>query len=105
MPTAYARGKTARPNMPAEPPPEGVALQGPQIGMRGSYGDEEEEFLYGPTLRPDEPVTAGATSRLAPPPPGVQSWLPKLLAAARQPDAPPELHAFLRLLRYHTEAR
>ena len=84
-------------------PPDGVQLQLPETGPVGGYVDDEEEFLYGPTERPDESPTAGVTPRIAPPPESVRRWLPQLLAAAQQPDAPPELHAFIRLLRAHME--
>jgi len=89
MPTAYNRGQRAAPKAP---PPDGVDLSGgTSQPMKGSYGSPTDEFLYGPTARPMEPVTTGATAKVAPPPESVQTWLPHLIAMARRPDAPPEL--------------
>lgn len=107
MPTAYAKGRAARPDVPPAEAPEGVQLA-PEAertaGMEGSYGDDFEEFMYGPTDRPEEPVTTGATARKAPPPGDMATWLPRLLEAARDPNAPLELQNFLRLLRHHSGA-
>jgi hypothetical protein len=82
-------------------PPEGVSLLPPGQGDGGyKPADETEEFLYGPTQRPNESVFAGAArpGRTAPPA-DLGRWLPKLLKAAQSPDAPPELHAFIRRIR------
>jgi hypothetical protein len=73
----------------------------PKPGAVTKFADDDEEFLFGPTTRPDEPVTSGAVARFAPAPKTLGSVVDKLLLAAAQPDAPPELHAFIRLLRIH----
>lgn len=102
MPTAFRKGRSLRAqDAPPGPAPEGVVLeQGPPAaGTQVRFADDDEEFLFGPTTRPDEPVTAGATVRRAPPPSGIDAWLPVLLEAAAKPGAPPELHAFIRRLR------
>jgi hypothetical protein len=102
MPTAYRRGRSQAAGLPEVP---GVTFrERPKPGMTGKYGSEDEAFLFGPTERPDEPVTAGATARFAPAPDTLKAIMPGLLAAAALPDAPPELHAFIRLLRAHQEA-
>jgi len=101
MPTAYKRGQAAQQDIP--PAPEGVELAPDSErtrGMEGSYGDEFEQFMYGPTERPDEPVTTGATGRSAPPPQDIATWLPQLIEASRQPGAPRELLDFLKLVRH-----
>jgi hypothetical protein len=95
MPSAYRRGRAD-----AVQPPEGVVLQKPAARkMTGSYGSPDEEFLFGPTRRPGEPVSTGATSAQAPPPADVGLWLPKLLEAAADPSAPPELLELVKVLR------
>lgn len=95
MPTAYNRGKGF-----AAQPPEGVTLRKPQGsgGTKGSYGSEDEAFLYGPTQRPEEPVSSGSTSAEAPPPAEAFPGLLSLLKAAEAPGAPVELQQFVRLL-------
>jgi hypothetical protein len=58
---------------------------------------DDEEFLTGPTTRPDEDVTAGAVmgDRV---PPHVRSQLPALQAAADAPGASAELQALVSYL-------
>lgn len=62
--------------------------------------DNDDELLFGPTDRPDElmsHVNARGRVRI---PQGLESRLPALLDAARQPGAPQELHNFIRILAY-----
>lgn len=81
-------------------PPEGVELIEPRdvADLAPSYGDETEEFLFGMTSRPNEPVNFGVNAQQAPPPKNVYKYLTKLAEAAEDPDAPEQLHAFIRLL-------
>jgi hypothetical protein len=81
-------------------PPEGVELVDPRAvaDTAPSYGDEIEEFLFGMTSRPNEPVNFGVTAQQAPPPKNVYKYLTKLAEAAEDPNAPEQLHAFIRLL-------
>lgn len=60
---------------------------------------EEDQFLTGPTMRPEEPQYVGTT----PPrglPPRVRRSLPVLQQLAADPDASPELQALVNLLVY-----
>jgi hypothetical protein len=75
-------------------PPEGVELVEP----RDVADAAPEEFLFGMTSRPNEPVNFGVTAQQAPPPKNVYKYLTKLAEAAEDPDAPEQLHAFIRLL-------
>lgn len=58
---------------------------------------EDDDFIVGPSTRPDEPVTAGAAMR-----PRLSSStlasLPVLVAAAAEPDASEELQALVAIL-------
>jgi hypothetical protein len=80
--------------------PEGVELQDPRHlpDQIPTYADEDEEFLYGATDRPNEPVNFGVTSQRAQPPKNVYRYLSALAQAAEDPDAPEQLHAFIRVL-------
>jgi hypothetical protein len=79
-------GQEPKPQMPGYSPP------------KPSYADEDEELLYGPTSRPNDPMQRGVTQVGKPPPQNIMRQLPALIEAARQPDAPPQLIAFLQLL-------
>jgi hypothetical protein len=68
--------------------------------MEGSYGDDYERFMYGPTDRPDEPVTTGAVARNAPPPEDLPAYIENLIELSRQPGAPKELAEKLKLVRH-----
>jgi hypothetical protein len=116
MPTAVSRGKrqaAEKPPTPAKPdaaatpenqdrggPPEGVTLlPGPPPHQPYKPTNEDEEFLFAPTDRPNEHVFQGARGGYPAPPPDLGRWLPKLQAAAEGPDAPPELHYLIRRIR------
>ena len=64
------------------------------------FDSDEDELLFGPTSRPDERMAHVRPSGRTRVPEGLAAKLPMLLEAARQPDAPRELHAFLRILAY-----
>lgn len=88
--------------------PEGVAMQAPQRGVKSMGGlGEEEQFLLGPTSKPDVPVTMGAramsnmNNRV---PKEVYNMIPHLIEAAKSPDAPPQLHVLVSLLARHLGA-
>jgi hypothetical protein len=88
----------AAPAVPDEGPPEGVQFETRRPNL-GNLNDEES-LLFGPTERPDEPLTFGA-GRKAPPPDDLMDWLPYLVAAARDPNAPSEVHELLRSVVSH----
>jgi len=80
--------------------PEGVRFG--RERQRERLADEDETFLYGPTGRPTEPISAGARfGYKAPPPADIMNWLPYLAEAATQPDAPQELRDLLREVVYN----
>src|SRR3990170_3392366 len=58
---------------------------------------EEDDFIAGPTLSPDEPQTVGAVRR-APLSPRVRRSLPLLQQLAAEPDSSPQLRALVALL-------
>jgi hypothetical protein len=64
--------------------------------------DEDEELLFGPTSRPQEKFGANGIrtqKRLAPK--DLPRYLGVLSEASKQPDAPPEMMEFMRILAYH----
>jgi hypothetical protein len=62
----------------------------------------ESDALFGPTQRPDEPITAGSgRGQFILPPAFLQNTLPALREAANSPDAPPALVNMLQLITYH----
>ncbi len=73
--------------------PQGVTLQKPQPVPPPTGVDA---LAFGPTSRPDEPVTKD-TQRNAVPDYIFQA-LPALVKAASMPDAPPALRALIRLM-------
>lgn len=78
--------------------PEGVEFDDtPPANPLPSYGNEDEEFLFGMTDRPDEAVPFGL-SQTPQPPKNVYRYLSVLAQAAEDPNAPAELHAFIRIL-------
>lgn len=94
--------KDAQPSQFADfGPPKGVELAGPdEQGVTALSGQDAR--LYGPTARPNEHITAGATGRgKLQAPPDIHAWLPSLVAAASMPDASENLHNLLNLITYH----
>lgn len=78
-------------------PPRGVQFGGRQKPQAPLSGDDA--LLYGTgTYRPNESVTT--PSRSVEVPDEVFNAIPALLEAAKDPDAPPALHALLELLNY-----
>ncbi len=88
------------PDPTAGMPPEGVELVDPRMEVETapSYGDEEEEFLFGATSRPDEPANFGVTTLKPQPPKNVYRYLSALAEAAEDPDAPEQVHGLIRVL-------
>lgn len=80
-------------------PPEGVEFDDPRraVDPMPSYEDEDQEFLFGMTDLPDESPAMGGSRRPVPPK-SAYKYLSALVKAAEDPDAPPELHAFIRIL-------
>jgi hypothetical protein len=68
-------------------------------------GNEYTDSLFGPTDRPNEPVTAGlgvpGPGKPGGPPPNFGTWMNDLVEASMQPDAPPQLKSMLKLIQYH----
>lgn len=61
----------------------------------------EEEFLYSPTLRPDEPITQGApfgpgTGSVAPRPQPDRTFVASAIQRMPQQNLPPRVQEFLR---------
>lgn len=60
---------------------------------------EDEQFITGPTTRPDESVSTGAFARgprtLSP---RLAAAMPMFVAAAELPDAPPQLRLLMQML-------
>lgn len=91
----------ALPSVEAAPPdgataPEEVPIQAatPQdFQPKFTPESEDEELLYAPTDRPNEPLLAGLQDRAIPP--RLAASLPLLVQAAAQPDASPQLQALV----------
>jgi hypothetical protein len=81
-------------------PPEGVQLVDPRMEAEAapSYEDEEQEFLFGATDRPNEPANFGVNTLKPQPPKNVYRYLSALAEAAEDPDAPEQVHALIRVL-------
>jgi len=95
MPTAYARGEAAQPDVPAAGG-GGRPYLPPQ-----NYANERDNALFGPTGRPDEhPATgAGLTGRI-PPDQSVFAALDVIREAADQPGSPQALRSLAAHLTY-----
>ncbi len=80
--------------------PVGVRLQKPQQVAPPS-GDAA--LVYGPTSRPDEPITRNHAPSMIP----EQMWdaIPGLITAASDPKASPALKAMARLIDYHINGK
>jgi hypothetical protein len=59
---------------------------------------EDDAFITGPSMRPDEPVTAGIPSGGASIPAAVIRNLPLLQRAAQEPGADPKLQTLVALV-------
>ena len=72
--------------------PPGVSGQPGEPIQPPQQNSDAAKFLFSPTDRPMEPVTAGTTpaGNLAPPP-DLTDWLEPLQQAAQAPDASPQL--------------
>lgn len=99
------------PAAPAVPTPEAPAPM-PQAMPRQrrmaeemdepiKFDNEDDELLFGPTDRPDEPMSQAGRRGMARRPKNMERYLPVLTNAAASPDAPQELHDLLRVLQYH----
>lgn len=115
-PDQLPRGEAQQLNQPPpEPPAPVVEVQQPAptpepqaaLATPADYEPnfvpqtDEEAFITGPTMRPDEPQTAGAFDTRTPPPNDVASWMPLFVEASSYPDAPPQLKSLTALLGYH----
>lgn len=74
-----------------------------QVDSGGDYQpqNESEQMLLGPTGRPQEPISAGMHAGRIEPPPSAKHWLPVVMEAAKDPNAPPQLVLLARLMSYH----
>lgn len=77
-----------------------IQQQAPQTGPQVTGTDAD--LLYGPTQRPNEPVTAGAGGIAMPA--NITNKLQALIQAAKDPDASPALKALVQLALYHMNA-
>lgn len=84
---------------PFRDPPGVVLEKGPPKGDDFQPNSEEDELLFGPTMRPNTPVVS-RTGRPAPPK-DIDKYLPSLVAAANEPDAPKELLYLIKLINLH----
>lgn len=86
-------------------PPEGVEWHdGSDPGM-GKYTNEEDQFLFGGSTRPNESLTAFRPGKSPPPPKEVEDIMPHLVEAAGDPEAPESVRRLVRLLEYHKNGR
>jgi hypothetical protein len=87
---------------PGAPPEVAVAAQAqdtqpPQAATAADYQpqynpqSEDESFITGPTTRPQEPVTHGATTIAGGVSPELRRLLPALVEAAHTPGAPEQM--------------
>ena len=60
--------------------------------------NEDEHALFGPTNRPNEPVTANANAQIRQNPPDMHLWFPALREAAQDPSAPAQLRTLYQLV-------
>lgn len=96
-------------NAPSGTPPEDPQAVQPQAqpAVPADYQPkfvpqtEDDNFITGPTTRPDESLIAGGRGNvhLAP---EVQAALPAFVEAAQAPDADPRLQALVSLLQFHS---
>lgn len=87
---------------PQADPLEGLDLSGPTLSDNpGAFESLDDELLFGPTTRPDDKMSGSGRTPAPLAPRDIERSLPYLIEAARQPDAPPELISFIRILSYH----
>ena len=71
----------------------------PDAGKDYMPQSDSEKSVFRATARPEEPVTAGwRKAGQTPVPPDAYRWLPVLVKAAQEQDAPPQLLALAKLL-------
>jgi hypothetical protein len=86
------------PQAEAAPAPEVQPAQ-PGANIPAYQPDnEDDQFITGPTLRPDEPQTAGIPTGAGGVPPDVVRGLPLLQRAAQEPGADPKLQTLVNLV-------
>jgi hypothetical protein len=98
--------KMPRPEVPTADPmkvlPEPQYVDANYQEANDAYEDEDEELLFGPTMRPnDVPGQNGVKYGKPRPSKQMEGHLKTFAEAAREPGAPPELLQFVRLLAYH----
>lgn len=119
-----AQGDATQLNQDAAQIPEQAAPQEPQIGEAPAQPEqplppvqtakpetgpvnvsgEDDSLLYGPTSRPNEHVTTGASlGAKATLPPDSHKWMPALVEAAQDPTAPAFFKEMLQVLQYHAQ--
>lgn len=92
-------GRHQQENFADQGPPEGVTFDTRPQDL-GNLADEEDQILFGPTERPEEPITAGFSQKL-PPPDDIFDWLPYLITASRDPHAGQGVRQLLRSIVSH----
>ncbi len=76
----------------------------PETGNLPVSGGDDEQFLFGKTGRPLEPIfVPGATSGKIDLSASARAALPDLIRASQDPDAPPALRGLVKLLLFHQE--
>lgn len=82
-------------------PPQGVQWHDGSGDEMGKYTNEEDQFLFGGSDRPEESVAAYRPGKSPPPPREVEDIMPHLVEAAADPESPESLRRLVRLLDYH----
>lgn len=82
-------------------PPQGVEWHDGTGDEPGKYTNEEDQFLFGGSDRPNESVAAYRPGKSPPPPREVEDIMPHLVEAAADPEAPESIRRLVRLLDYH----
>lgn len=91
----------AQPQQQAQPTPlEPIQTARPDTSGPELTGNERNDFLFGPTSRPNEPITTGINTRHDRPAVASET-LTALKAAASEPGASPALQNLYQLLVYH----
>lgn len=111
LPTqSVSEGQTIEAPAPADQAAAAEDTSEPEVAQPSDYEpiytpeSEDEQFITGPTTRPDESVSTGAFVRgpmsLSP---RLSAAMPLFVAAAELPDAPPQLRVLMSLLAQDAE--
>jgi hypothetical protein len=99
-PSMPAPEATAEPQIPQAGEPK-LPKQAPYRQKPISFENDDEEILFGPTSRPDVKLGSKLVSAKPPLPGGIEKYFDLVAEASRDPNAPRELHDFVRILAYN----